>query len=148
MNCGGKSCLIIKQSFDKEFFFLIFLSAREAEAIIERSVFSASYAKAIAEREQGKEDHRNRAYAKQGKHNRDERGSAKNPHFVRKQQNSNIYHETNKRTEQGQAPEPMEIELSPSLGSALIPPNLKGAINTPKRDQIRPIERQGRGAKS
>jgi len=85
--------------------------AREAEASIERSMFSASYAKAIAEREHAKEDYKNRPHAKQGKHNRDERGGEKNPHFVKKQQN-NSYQEKGKKDEQGQPPEPMEVDSS------------------------------------
>lgn len=82
---------------------------KEAEARIERSMLSASYAKAIAVREHTKEDHKNRPQTKQKKHNRDERCS-ENPQFVRKQQNNKGYQEKGKKDEQGQPSEPMEVD--------------------------------------
>ena len=87
--------------------------AREADDSIERSMFSASYAKAKAEREHGKEDHRNRAYAKQGKHNN---GAAKKPSF--RQETAMV---TMKRIEELNRDRPQsqwKLTFLPSLGSA------------------------------
>lgn len=41
-------------------------------------MFSTSYAEAITEREQGKDENRSHTYVKQGKYNRDERSSENN----------------------------------------------------------------------